>query len=310
VRPVPDGVEKFAKVLIDDATQAAIQTNRDPKTREDILNVFGAIQLALVKHNLLQPSQEKDWPQTLGIALTPLSLTQQEMDRELSFSINNRRKSHFDMTKPFYYVDCDMGSEIFLAVGERQGWYIRLVGLPQHEFVRWHLSNTSKVNWDWVLGSSLKDSEYPTSSSSDVRLSTLYLRSFEAKEARAYYLGLIGSEATRPEDAERLLLEAVAVMSSDPLTLNNLAWLYATSPSFAKDKNKSALAIAYGLAAWSTSYSHGNFADTVACAFAADGNKALAAKVEEFAIEHPDDDNQRDGFRNNLERINRGELCK
>lgn len=203
-----------------------------------------------------------------------------------------------------------MGSQFFLAVGERLGWDIRLVELPRHNFVRWHLSDSTKVNWDWVQGQSIDDDVYlpAVSPSLDIRYGTLYMRSLEPREARAYYLGLIGSETASGSDAERLLSEAVAVLPNHPLTLNNLAWLYATNPELAK--SKSGLAVRYSLAAWSTRPNYGNFADTVACSLAANGNKALAIKIEEFAIEHPNNVRQQESFRKNLARITAGELCQ
>lgn len=310
VRQVPVDSEKLLRSALDDATKMAANTARYPGTRDQALVALEAIQLALVKHNFLQPPEEKDWPQTLGIALTPRTFSDSELKAILSFPDNAKRKAHLDLTKPFYFVDCDMGSQFFLAVGERLGWDIRLVELPQHNFVRWHLSDSLKVNWDWVHGQSIGDDVYlpQVSPSLDIRYGTLYMRSLEPREARAYYLGLIGSEAASGSDAERLLAEAVAVLPNHPLTLNNLAWLYATNPVLAK--SKSDLAVRYSLAAWSTRPNYGNFADTVACSLAANGNKALAIKIEEFAIEHPNNPRQQESFRKNLARITAGELCQ
>lgn len=310
VRRVPPTADALLRSAIDDATDAAARSQSNPRSREDAMKVFGAIQQALVKHNFLQPPEEKDWPQTLGDALTPHTFNPTELEAILSFPDNAVRRPYLDLTKPLYYVDCDMGSQFFLAVGQRLGWDIRLVELPQHNFVRWHLSDSLRVNWDWVHGRSIEDSVYVSglSPSEDVRNSTLYMRSLENKEARAYYLGLIGSEAMTPSDGERLLVEALTILPNHPLTLNNLAWLYATDPGLAK--MKSDLAVRYSLAAWSTRPNHGNFADTVACSIAAGGDKLLAAKIEEFAVDHPNNANQRESFRKNLTRILAGELCK
>lgn len=309
-RQVSMDTEKMFRSVIDDATTIALRTHRNPRTREEALAVLEAIQVALVKHNFLQPPEEKDWPDTIGIALTPRNFTPEALKGVLSYHYNTRRVKYLDLAKPLYYVDCDMGSQLFMAVGERLGWDIRLVELPQHNFVRWHLSESNKVNWDWTRWASSEDGDYlqAISSSEDPRLRALYLRSLEPKEARAYYIGLIGSQAAVPKDGERLLREAVAVLPNHPLTLNNLAWLYATTPEFAKEK--SGLAIAYSLAAWSMRPTHGNFADTVACSFAANGQKQLAERIEEFAIAHPNNDNQLRSFRKNLARIMAGELCK
>jgi hypothetical protein len=309
-RTVPAEAEKLLRDVLNDATTMAVKKNRHPRTKAEALAVFEAIQLALVKHNFVQPPEERDWPQTIGIAFKPLSLAPEAQEDVLAFSVNRLRKNYLDSGKPLYFVDCDMGSQLFMAIGERLGWDIRLVELPQHNFVRWHLSESVKVNWDWVAGKSIDDSAYfqTLPATEDSRLTALYMRSLEAKEAWAYYLGLIGSEAARPQDGERLLREAVTVLPNHPLTLNNLAWLYATTPEFAK--NKSDVAVAYSLAAWSMRPYHGNFADTVACSFAANGKKAIAEKIEEFAIEHPNNERQRQGFRNNLARIRAGQLCQ
>jgi tetratricopeptide (TPR) repeat protein len=310
VRQIPKDAEKLFRAVITDATTRAVQTNQQPQTKAEALAVLEAIQLALVKHNFLQPREEKDWPQTLGIALTPLTLTVEARKRVLSSLSNISRAKHVDLAKPFYYVDCDMGAQLFLAVGERLGWDIRLVEIPDHNFVRWHLSDSIKVNWDWTLGHSLEDKHYLSSipQSEDVRLRTQYLRSFDPKEAKAYYLGLIGSKAENAEDGERLFLEAVELYPH-PLTLNNFAWFYVTKPEFAKNKQKIEVAVAYGLAAWSIEPNNGNIADTVACALAAKGNKYMAIEIEKFAIDHARPW-QRQAFRDNLDRITAGEPCK
>jgi hypothetical protein len=311
VRQVPPDAEKLLRSAINAATTTALQTHRHPRTREEALAVLEAIQIVFIKHNFVQPPDEKDWPDTIGIALKPLTFKPGELQlqRILSHPNNIRRVKYLDLTKPLYYVDCDMGSQLFMAVGERLGWDVRLVELPQHNFVRWHLSESVKVNWDWTRWGSTDDGDYLGAiPSEDPRLHALYMRSLEPKEARAYYVGLIGSWASLPKDGERLFQEAIVVLPHHPLTLNNFAWLYATNPEFTKDKKD--LAVAYSLAAWSMRPYHGNFADTVACSFAASGQKAVAMQIEEFAKKYAKNDSQRESFGNNLKRIEEGRPCK
>lgn len=310
VRQVPPDAEKLFRSAISDATTAALQTHRHPRTRDETVAVLEAIQVALAKHNFVQPPEEKDWPDTIGIALKPLSFTPEELRGILSHPNNARRVKYLDLAKPLYYVDCDMGSQLFMAVGERLGWDVRLVELPQHNFVRWHLSESIKVNWDWTRWGSNDDVDYlgAIPPSEDPRLRALYMRSLEPREARAYYVGLIGSWASLPKDGERLFQESIVVLPNHPLTLNNFAWLYATNPEFTKDKKD--LAVAYSLAAWSMRPYHGNFADTVACSFAANGQKLLAMEVEEFAKKHAKNASQFRSFSNNLELIKAGQPCK
>jgi hypothetical protein len=306
VRQVPSDVEMLFRTALEDATASALQVKRTPETKDEAVAILNAIQVALAKHNFLQPPDEKDWPQTLGISLTKRSFNAAELEKILSYPDNVERAKHVDRAKPFYFVDCDMGSQFFMAVGERLGWDIRLVEVPRHNFVRWHLSESVKVNWDWTRWQSSEDSSYLVTSE-DPRVRALYLRSLDPKEARGYYVGLIGSEAKSPQDAERLFKEAVAVLPHHPLTLNNFAWLYATTPEFAS--HKSHLAVAYGLAAWSLRPHDGNYADTVACAFAAAGEKALGENVEGFAIAHASSTSQLKGFQSNRELIKAGKLC-
>jgi hypothetical protein len=306
VRQVPSDVDALFRTALADATASALRVKRSPRTKDEAVAVLNAIQVALAKHNFLQPPDEKDWPQTLGIALTQRSLSAAELEEVLRDHNNVERAKHIDRAKPFYFVDCDMGSQFFIAVGERLGWDIRLVEVPRHNFVRWHLSESVRVNWDWTRWGTSEDSSY-LGASEDPRVSALYLRSLDSKEARGYYVGLIGAKATSPRDAERLFKEAVAVLPHHPLTLNNFAWFYATTPEFASDKSR--LAVSYALAAWSMRPNDANYADTVACAFAAAGEKGVGESIEAFAVEHARNTSQIQSFGSNLELIKAGKLC-
>lgn len=311
VRTLPTDAEKEFQAAVTDATTMALQTNSHPQTRAEALAVFEAIQLALVKHNFLQPAERADWPDTIGIALTPLK--PDAIKQALKYGLNTRRVPFLVPGKEHYYVDCDIGALLIMAVGERLGWDIRLVEVPDHNFVRWHLSDSIKVNWDWTLWASMDDSQYLAGIGSvdDVRLRELYLRSFEPKEARSYYLGLIASKADKdkPLDAERLFQEAVAVLPHHPLTLNNFAWLYATRPEFNKQKLKTDVAVAYSLGAWSMQRNDGNIADTLACALVANGSKVLAAEVEQFASDHASSQAEANKFKAKKVLIAKGDLC-
>ena len=305
--PDKDKTRALLVSAIENATLAA-QTHRMPRTKEEALPILEAIQVALVKHNFIQPLEQKDWPQTLGAALTPRTLTEEEKKRLLLYARNVRRVRFLNLSAPLYFVDCDMGAQFFIAVAERLGWDMRLVEVPLHNFVRWHISENVKVNWDWTRWESSDDAIYgrEVPVSEDPRLKALYIRSWNPEEARAFYEGLIGSQAEKPEDGERLLQKALLVIPNHPTTLNNLAWLIATRPTLG---HKSAIAVAFSLAAWSMQTDDGNIADTVACAFAADKQKLLAQRIEEFAIAHAYSESQRTAFKKNLELIVKGELC-
>jgi hypothetical protein len=109
VRKVPVDAEKLLRSALDDATKMAANTARYPGTRDQALVALEAIQLALVKHNFLQPPEEKDWPQTLGIALTPRTFSDGDLKAILSFPDNAKRKPYLDLTKPLYFVTLFVG---------------------------------------------------------------------------------------------------------------------------------------------------------------------------------------------------------
>jgi hypothetical protein len=75
MRRVPPASLSFLRTILEDAAAAAVAVNPNPKNSNEALAVLEAIQVALAKHNLVQPADEKDWPQTMGIALTALVLT-------------------------------------------------------------------------------------------------------------------------------------------------------------------------------------------------------------------------------------------
>ncbi|WP_448481906.1 hypothetical protein [Pseudoxanthomonas mexicana] len=52
-RAVPDEATVRLDRIISDATDAADAVNPDPRTMEEALSVFGAIQVVTAKHNLV-----------------------------------------------------------------------------------------------------------------------------------------------------------------------------------------------------------------------------------------------------------------
>jgi hypothetical protein len=309
VRAVPAGALPLLHQVINDGSIAAAKTNPNPKSRTEALATLMAIQVALERHNFLQPIMRKDWPQTIGTALTPLNLTALQLADHLADPDNARRLPNLDRTKPMYWVDCDMGASLFLAIGERFGWNTRLVEVPSHNFVRWTLSTGETVNWDWTHGESRSDDAYHLDGElgQHQRLRGFFLRSYSPTEANAYYLGLVGSKATRDEDEIRLLEESIKAAPFIEVTQNNLAWAYATTPGTSRGKLQ--VAISAAMAALSVEPDNGNVADTLACSFAAVGEKNLALALEDYAIQHPGS-GATNGYRENRKRISEGIICQ
>lgn len=306
-RAVPDETTIRLDRIISDATDAAVAVNPDPRTREEALSVLGAIQVAMAKHNLVQPLQEKDWPQTLGIALTPLEITPEEREHILQGQASADWMTYADPSASLFYVDCDMGAQIFMAVGERAGWTIRLAEVPSHNFVRWHLPSGETVNWDWTYWTSYDDDTYRLriSPEYDSRLQAHYIRSFTRAEARAYYRGLIASKADRNvERTELVFVESLQAFPSHPVILNNMAWFYATYPDLPPELRKRALRFA--LNAWSLKPDDANVTDTAGCSAAAAGQWELAGAIQARAVALSPGV---PSYSRNLKRIQENQLC-
>jgi tetratricopeptide (TPR) repeat protein len=88
----------------------------------------------------------------------------------------------------------------------------------------------------------------------------------------------------RYEDAKRSLEAAYRLQPKDPTTLNDLAWLLATSPNGRLRNGRRAVAFAQkscALTNWNNPYS----IDTLAAAYAASGDFSQAVKFQQRAID-------------------------
>lgn len=306
---VPEGSEELLRKVLEEATSAAVGVSRQPTTRQEALDAFLAIQKVMARHNFVQPPTEGDWVQTLGAALRPRDLSPEQIQTALDYNPPGR-SGLVDTSRPLFYVDCDMGSLIYLSVAQRLGWEFRLMEVPRHFFVEWQLTPWESVIWDWTQGGPRERSDYldRVSHIGDSRLTHFYLRSLDANEAKAYYLGLVATMSDDGVQAERLFEEALAVIPGNPTITNNFAFHYSTIPGLPQEKYETA--VAYALAGWSMRPDSANFADTVACAFAARGDRDIAIAVEEWAIENETYEGRRQGFVKNRDRIAAGQFCE
>jgi hypothetical protein len=309
VRTIPPDATALLRRVIEDATVAASNAGTKPVSPVDALAALKQIQVSLVKQNFLQPDHPNRWPMTLGEALTPLQFDAARLEQLLAYGPNQSRRNMLNSAAPYYFVDCDMGSQIFIAVAQRLGWDIRLVQVPNHNYIRWHLADGSTVNWDWVQGASKDDSMYGLSGVLDEALVSRgkYLRSYSAAESDAYYLGLVGLKATRIQDRVRLLAESLAEAPELDVTQNNHAWAFATWSQSSSQELK--LAVSNALAGLSVDPTDGNRADTLACLFSRIGEQALAVALEDYAVKFPGTGSV-EGFKNNKARIQAGQLCE
>jgi tetratricopeptide (TPR) repeat protein len=116
-------------------------------------------------------------------------------------------------------------------------------------------------------------------------------------------------EYGRYDEAKKSLEQAVHLQPSDPTTLNDLAWMLATSKDLRMRDGRRAVAIATKactLSSWKNAFS----IDTLAAACAQTGNFAEAVKYQELAIarlEEGDRKAQRPGMEQRLQQYSSGQ---
>jgi hypothetical protein len=311
---IPAGAEAAWRGALDVATRAAL--NRDPHGKREALAVLKDIQLALERTNMLQPGRQKDWPNTLGEAFTPHDADEESVrqaradwgnglaDRELGARID-----HIDWHRPVYLVDCDMGVLLFISVGQRLGWDIRLVAAPEHAYLHWHLPDGEVVNWDWTTRQSIPDRLYRDPNYAGAPERDPKGRSLSLDFARGYYLAVMSLDPINAETLDKAGLNALLEkhLAADPENyevLNALGWNYATAPNSAQAKT----ALDYALRAWAADPMEPDMADTVACAYDANGRMKDARDTELAALRLARKD-ELDKLRANLASIEAGRLC-
>lgn len=280
-----------------------------PETSDQAIFASEVVSRVLAKHNFLQPLPSQNSPDTFGQALTPVDLSNDEINSLLAFNFNINRAKEYTPNKPIYLVDCDTGSLIISSVFEKMGWSTYLVKAPFHMYLRWQLPNGTYVNWDWSVWKSLEDGVHsvakPMTAKEQTRQGT-YFRNLSRKEVLGYFIGLIGSNLDDEKDAKYLLEQAIDLAPNDPTVLNNLAGLYSTNPDLASEYSE--VAIMYAHRAVAADLLYVGRMGTLACAYAADGQWELAISImtvdaDLLQVFYPD------AYVRNLNRVKQHELC-
>jgi hypothetical protein len=314
VRPVSKEKFTLLRSVLERATYAAVSKHSYPRSRRQAIEVLDAIQIALAEHNFLQPVSRRDYRDTLGDALEPLALSREERRLLLApGEVNGFRARYVSPVRPLYFIDDDIGSQLFISVGHRMNWDIRLVQVDDHYFIRWYVSPGVLLNWDWTAGGPTRNEDY---SIDEGRLYKTwperrrYLKGLAAIYTRAHFLSLVARHAKATSGKRRVLELA---MASDPThegVQNSLAWLYATDAGLGRSYGR--LAVQYALSALAASPDDPNIIDTAACSYAAAGERGVAIELERSAIAKLRAEGRNRGiadYENRLRQIQNGGLC-
>jgi hypothetical protein len=289
VRTVSPAKFDLLRSVLRRAMDAGRAQHRRPRTRREVIEVLDAIQIALAEHNFVQPISQDSREYTIGDALEPRRLSREERARVLApGSVNGFRARYVDPTKPLYFADSAIGSLLFISVGQRMGWDIRLVMVPGHYFVRWYGRSFEPVNWDWTAGGPSSNDYYSTQGGRlyrewQARRRYRYLAGLSLGYTHANYLFQMARQVSGTGSKRKLLELAMGADPTHEHVQNSLAWLYATDPALAARRSRQA--VTYALSAWAAMPDDPSTADTVACAYAARGQRNLAVQIERFAIE-------------------------
>jgi tetratricopeptide (TPR) repeat protein len=311
----PDRYAKLDAMIADVKSRVTIdRTIKDVREeRKQARRILKAIDETLTRHNVLFPPGETDCT-ALRIGLAPQKLSEKDFERILRSGMNARREDHAreNPAGPFFMMDCDMTSLLYLGIGDALGVELRLVDLPDHMFVRWPLSDGTYMNWDTNVAGSIDDKEYASDYelSKKIRKSRVYLATMTREESRGYVYSL---RAARHEEKERMT-EALADLETahklypqSTQIKNELAFLYATMDQ-TKDKRAEALAMAEEITKLEPEV--GDYWDTLATAHAAKGDFAKAIKLEEKAMKFAEDSEELAEFRARMKEFEQGKVVK
>lgn len=306
---LPPATEDKLRAVLREAYAALGENPRAPASRAEFLAFAERVSVAMARHNLIQPVERADWVDSLGEALQPVSASHPRLASYLVHPQNAARLSHVDRSKPFFFVDCDMGALILMSVAQMVGFELALVEVPNHNFVRWDDGRGGHVNWDWTNWAEHPNERYVVSHgiSEAQLLRRTFLGSQSLRESRGYFLGVMTINLSDPAEILRLRRMAIADAPHNPTTANNVAWSFATVADGVTDSERRT-AVALSLSALASRPSDANYMDTLACAYAAAGKRELGAAIEQEAIRAAGTD--ADSYRRNLARIRNGELCR
>ncbi len=313
----PVSAAKYAKLdeIISDAKRRIVfdPAIKEAKAqRKQALAVLKAIDLVLTDQNVLYPAGDYD------VALLRLGLSEQKLDKKmlahmLKEELNERRRDHAlaHADEPFYVLDCDTSSIVYVAVAEAVGFELHLVDLPDHMFVRWELSDGTHVNWDTNDAEEVSDKEYAKDYrlGKKIRRQKVYLSSMTKDEAKGYGYFLRSArweEKEREEKAISDLQKAGELYSQSTQVKAELAWLYATADCATVEQRKSSVKLAQ--AALDLEPTCAEFWDALAAAHGANGDFESAVKEAGKAMKYAETDKDRGEFKAHRAAYEKGKM--
>ena len=123
---------------------------------------LGKIDCLLLSHGFVYPG--KGLVQSLSDGLGPTLYDIPDALRDLKTGQgHNARRIKFIEARgqgPFYVVDCDIASFIYLAIADVMHYPLYLITIPGHNFVRWVVDGSHTYNYETMDGKLTDDNYY------------------------------------------------------------------------------------------------------------------------------------------------------
>jgi hypothetical protein len=212
------------------------------------------------------------------------------------------------LSSPSKLFDCDTGSFIFLSVAEVLNLPVSMVEVEvagfgparafgDHNFVRWTLGDGSTVDWD-------PNDERERSGDKKTKL---YGYAWSRDQLIGYLLFSRGLDWEKVPEFNKALADYESSLKLFPVwpkAKNNIAWLIASRKELqGLGREKEALALAQEVVAV---HPTANNRDTLACAYALNGDFASAIRIQEKVVKENEEE---PSFAANLRRMRQGKNC-
>ena len=224
---------------------------------------------------------------TLTDGLTPRLLKQTEVTLLANAPHNERRKEHIlkNADKPFYLVDCDIASYLYLSIADDLRLPMYMVEIPEHNFVRWYMHDESYFNWETMDGIEESDQFYiSTRRIPQVAIDKgIFMSKMTREDVIGYEHFVVGIGFYNERNWAKAIEEydqATRMYNRSPSAWNNLAWVLVTARDARLRDGKRAVRAAK--AAVERFISDNNL-DTLAWAYAEAGDFAKAIQTEQQA---------------------------
>lgn len=306
--PISDSMYNLVDEVIDEAKSAlnvdyALLASSDTNIRiREAVRILYTIDTLLSKKNFVYPAEDLvDW---FHDGLSPKRWNSYDSIRGLICqSYNYRRTSNIlkNWKEPFYVVDCDLTSFLYLAIGEVLNLPMALVEAPRHNFIAYMYQDARYVFWETMDARRKSINEYMVSHSvPEILVETkMFLRPMSRNEVTGYVLRMRAWEYKRRKQLDRSVADyrlANQLYRTDPRPWNELAWLYAIDTtgvyrnlSLAVEFADSAIALFGPEEGWhkisgQTGYRLSQYLDTRAAAYSNMGMYEEAIRDEERAV--------------------------